>query len=314
VNATGNINHGDETQHRSPNEAVRYAAHNLSIFPVRADKRPLVSHWRHDATSDPATIEAWWLKWPHADAALAVPASMLVVDIDVKHGKDGYTDFKRLAGYHPRDVLTPQSSTPSGGLHVYFRASKPYKNAVSVHGTGIDLRSAGGYVLLPLSHNGRRWLRSLFDTPLAPAPAWLDCALRTAPLTLAPRTAIARPTSDLWAQKKALAELERACARIVAAPCGAQDMTRHAQCFYVGGLVARGDLDYAVAYEALLAAANAMPAYRDPWRNLETRVSRSLEAGIGRPLALSETESWMREFRARMRLRRPTTSIGVRNG
>ena len=62
-----------------------------------------------------------------------------------------------------------------------------------------------------------------------------------------------------------------------------------------------------------------MPAYREPWRNLEERVARSIEAGIGRPLALSETESWMRDFRARMSTRRsapatmatPVTLVGA---
>ena len=57
-----------------------------------------------------------------------------------------------------------------------------------------------------------------------------------------------------------------------------------------------------------------MPVYRDPWRNLEERVARSIEAGMERPLALSETEPWMRNFRARMRLQRPTTSAEARDG
>jgi hypothetical protein len=57
-----------------------------------------------------------------------------------------------------------------------------------------------------------------------------------------------------------------------------------------------------------------MPAYREPWRNLEERVARSLEAGIGRPLAVSETEQWVQNFRARMRLMRPITLTGARHG
>ena len=73
--------------------------------------------------------------------------------------------------------------------------------------------------------------------------------------------------ADQWAQKKAQVELERACAKIVSAPCGAQDATRHAQCFFLGSFIANGDIGYATAYEALLAAALAMPAYREPWRN-----------------------------------------------
>jgi hypothetical protein len=125
---------------------------------------------------------------------------------------------------------------------------------------------------------------------------------------LSPAAALVPASSDPWAQKNARAQLERACAKIVAAAPGTQDSTRHAQCFYIGGLIARGDLGYEEAYAALLEAARAMPAYRDPWRNLETRVARSLEAGIGQPLALSETESWVRRFRARVSSKQPAVS------
>jgi hypothetical protein len=253
----------------------------------------------------------------------------VAADLDEKNGKHGIRDFERLAGCDPRDVLTPQATTPSGGLHLIYGAATAYKNAVAINGTGIDTRALGGLIALPLPGNGRQWLRPLIGAEavmatLLPAPAWLDVALRTtpstrAPLMLAPRTAIAQPTSDHYAQKKALAELERACAKIVTAQCGAQDATRHAQCFYIGGLIGRGDLDYATAYAALLAAACAMPAYRDPWTCLESRVARSIEAGMARPLALSPTEAWVRNFRARMSTRRsapattatPVTLVGA---
>ena len=103
--------------------------------------------------------------------------------------------------------------------------------------------------------------------------------------------------------------------RIVSAPCGAQGQhPARPGGFYVGGLVGRGDLDYAAAFMGLLAAARSMPAYRDPWHSLEERVAHSLEAGIVRPLAISETELWMRRFHARLRLRRPATSMGARHG
>jgi Bifunctional DNA primase/polymerase, N-terminal len=285
-------------------DAPRYAAAGLSVFPVTAAKNPLTTHGFKDATTDPAQIEAWLKKWPHCEFGWAVPADVVVVDVDVKHGKRGYDDFQRLAGCAVQDVPTPMATTPSGGAQLFYAASKPYKNAVAIAGTGIDTRSEGGYVVLPTPGNGREWRRPLVGEPLLPAPAWLDSAVRPAPrppLTLAP------PPSDIWAQRQAQAQLDRACAKIAAAPHGAQDATRHAQCFFIGGLIARGDLDYAAAYERLCEAARAMPAYRDRWRNLEERVARSIEAGMERPLALSEVELWMRNFRARMRLKRPTT-------
>jgi hypothetical protein len=50
----------------------------------------------------------------------------------------------------------------------------------------------------------------------------------------------------------------------------------------MGGMIGRGDLDYATAFTALVAAAYAMPTYRDPWRNLNERVARSIKAGMVR--------------------------------
>ena len=268
-------------------------------------------------------IRAWRTRWPGCDFGWAVPVDVVVVDLDEKHGKHGLRDFRERAGCDPHDVMTPQASTPSGGLHLVYRATKPYKNlAPAIPGAGIDTRCLGGYVVLPLASNGRAWLKPLIGgdgvmAPLLPAPTWLDCAQRKepsprAPLILAPHSALVPPSADPWAQRKALAQLERACARVVAAPCGSQDSVRHRECYTVGGLIARGDISYAEAYAALIEAALAMPTYADPWKNLEERVARSIEAGMGAPLPLPANEQWVRDFRARMRARRPTA--GAHNG
>ena len=96
-------------------------------------------------------------------------------------------------------------------MQLFYAASKPYKNAVAIDGTGIDTRTEGGYVVLPLPGNGREWLRPLIGARGAPAGAGVarlrvETAPSTrAPLTLAPRAALAPPSSDPWAQKKALA-------------------------------------------------------------------------------------------------------------
>jgi Bifunctional DNA primase/polymerase, N-terminal len=111
--------------------------------------------------------------------------------------------------------LHPQASTPSGGLHLIYRASKAYRNlAPALVGTGIDTRTAGGYIVLSGPGNGREWIRNLIGAdgvmrPLAPAPSWLDSALRStpstrSPLMLAPRSALAPASVDPWAQRKAL--------------------------------------------------------------------------------------------------------------
>ena len=102
---------------------------------------PLTPHGVKDATSDPAVIEAWRRSGRIANSPGRVPADVVVVDVDDEAWQERLRDFKRLAGCDPHDVPTPQASTPSGGLQLFYTATKPYKNAVAIDGTGIDTRA-----------------------------------------------------------------------------------------------------------------------------------------------------------------------------
>jgi putative DNA primase/helicase len=264
----------------SQHTALIYAEHGLRIFPCRADKTPLTIHGFKDASTDPAQIRAWWRRWPFADPALAVAATVVVVDIDVKGDRNGYRDFERLAGRDPRGIDAPMASTPSGGMQIFYAAAKPYRNRVAIAGTGLDTRSEGGYVVLPAPGNGREWLRPYLGVTPPLAPPWLDVALKQEDI----RSSAATFDPDLppleYDEEFARAALVRACVRIAYAPCGTQDHTRNAECFFIGILVGRGALDEAEAIAALTRAAKAMPAHRDPWRDLEERVAKSFAAGV----------------------------------
>jgi len=261
--------------------ALGYAAHGLAVFPMKADRTPLTEHGYQDASTDPGVIAAWWRRYPFADPAWALPEHVVTVDLDRKSDKDGFRDFVHLDGHDPRDIETPSASTPSGGMHLFYAAARPYQNAVRIRGCGIDTRSQGGCVILPARGNGRQWLRRLSKTPMAGAPAWLDCALKGVSTPDQFRHT-ARSSPEPLERKQALAELERSCAKIIAAPDGTQDDTRHRQCFLIGALIACGELDYGTAYSALVAAARAMPTYGKPWRDLDKRVEASIARGMGR--------------------------------
>ena len=85
--------------------------------------------------------------------------NLLVVDIDVKD--DGLIEFQKyLAEFG--DIQTFTVATPSGGLHLYFNHSTPnvvdtfkinqyLKTKTKFRGVGIDIRSAGGYIVAPPS-------------------------------------------------------------------------------------------------------------------------------------------------------------------
>ena len=280
--------------------AAGYAKRGRRVFPVDAAKRPLVC-WGEGATTDIATIIRWWQRWPHADVGLSLPPEWMVVDVD-RHGpdQDGYADFRGLSGgASVDDVATLQASTPRAGRHLYFlTGGRRFKNGY-VAGTAVEIKAAVGFVVLP-SENGRRWLNR---APLAPAPGWLvDVALRKPP----PVTAgIAAPLSDdASIRSQGRAALARACQRIAAAPCGQRDLTRHQQCYYVGGLIARGDISEAEAFNALLEASLEMQARGHGWHDLEKRVEASLHAGMAHPLPFSPSELFERRLYAcRQRLR-----------
>ena len=84
------------------------------------------------------------------------------------------------------------------------------------------------------------------------------------------------------------AALGRACAAIIAAPSGSQERTLHAQCYGIGGLIASGALDQALAVAQLVGAARKMPAHRERWTGLEAKVRASVQRGLGSPRTLPE--------------------------
>lgn len=150
--------------------ALSYAAAGVAVFPVRANKRPLSAHGLKDASTDEALIRDWWGCWPEADPGWAIPAAIVVLDLDRKHHRSGSTDFAEREGAHPDEVATPQASTPTGGRHLVYKASGAvYCNNVRLNGMAIDLRTAGGYIVLPMVCKGRAWLKPL-STPLKPVP------------------------------------------------------------------------------------------------------------------------------------------------
>jgi hypothetical protein len=153
--------------------ALAYVAAGMAVFPVGANKKPLTEHGVKDATTDPDLILALWKRWPHAEIAWAVPAGVVVVDLDRKPGADGLKDFFEHEGIDADAFETAIAVTPSGGLHLVCDAcGATYGNAGRVNGSAIDLRTAGGYIVLPCKANGRWWLKPL-STPLAPAPSWV---------------------------------------------------------------------------------------------------------------------------------------------
>jgi hypothetical protein len=137
--------------------AIGLAARGFKVFPITAGAKapPLISAWQTYATTDPHKVESWWKQWPDANVGIHCDG-LVVIDVDPKSG--GKESLAALEKEIQLDA-TYEVDTPSGGVHVYYRcpAGAAVRNGVSVLGAGLDIRTAGGYVLgagSTLAHGG----------------------------------------------------------------------------------------------------------------------------------------------------------------
>lgn len=106
--------------------ALKYAELGWHVFPC-AGKIPAIpgaGGFRH-ATNDTGKINEWWSGryrqcnigvWPR-------PSGLIVLDIDRKRpDQDGLERLNELESYLGKLPHTPTQLTPSGGLHMFYRA------------------------------------------------------------------------------------------------------------------------------------------------------------------------------------------------
>ena len=158
--------------------ALRYAELGYPVFPCASGRKtPLTPRGFLDAATDKSQITAWWGRWPSSNIAIST-SGLVVVDVD---GPDN-----NWLADEPELMLELASGcvaiTPGGGRHYYFR--QPDGGAIRCQaGTlapKVDVRAAGGYVLVPPSVVGGkpyRWVEGLeLDQPCErqpTPPAWL---------------------------------------------------------------------------------------------------------------------------------------------
>lgn len=157
------------TNNRLLTAALEYAAAGFRVLPISQNKKALVK-WKdvEPPTTDESIIREWWKKFPRANIALATGETasgsfLTVVDTDYKPDK-GVNGFEALYDWQKENGVLPETltaKTGGGGYHYYFFTDKPYKNRTDIlgSGSGVDVRSAGGYVVAPPSvhKSGRRY-------------------------------------------------------------------------------------------------------------------------------------------------------------
>ncbi len=164
--------------------ALDLAGLGWQVFPCRPTgpkaKAPFTEHGHLEATTDPDQIRAWWARWPDAMIGAPVPAALIVLDVDPRHGGDvGLAQLEAGHGALPA-TLTTISGRGDGGRHLYFR--RPAGAVTSTRlPKGIDLKAAGYCIVPPSLHpaTGRpyEWL----DADPVSLPSWLREVLRPNP-------------------------------------------------------------------------------------------------------------------------------------
>jgi hypothetical protein len=164
-------------------EALSLARQGFHMFPLRqGSKLPAIEKFPTRATTDAAKIERWAAKYPGCNWGISTSAygageALLVVDVDgAGHGdgtKNGPASLVRLELEGNDFPLTREHATPTGGRHLLYRVSSAVRQGADVLGSGLDVRSKGGYVVSPGSVVAAG--EYFVDRPARPEPApqWL---------------------------------------------------------------------------------------------------------------------------------------------
>lgn len=165
-------------------EIARLAQRGWRLLPCApCGKTPLLKFWPALASSDLATIRGWTAK--HHDCNWGVEtgpdSGVFVLDVDGEAGRASLAALEAKHGPLPA-TLTSRTGREDGGEHRWFNYSsdREIRGNAGKLGRGLDVRGAGGYVIVPPSihESGREYQWADPEQPIADAPIWLLDLLR----------------------------------------------------------------------------------------------------------------------------------------
>lgn len=143
-------------------------------------EHPRYKGWRHNASTDPKIIDAWWTPGARSNIGICTGAvsGLIVLDVDPPNGgNETLAALERRYGPLPP---TWRFLTGGGGQHILFKHLGGYvKSRSGALGPGLDIKADGGFIIVPPSEHisGRRYAISVdhhpADVPLARPPEWL---------------------------------------------------------------------------------------------------------------------------------------------
>lgn len=329
--------------------ALAYAARGWQVFPCSPnDKRPLLpgesAKGARDggcwlATTDRATIEGWWRRWPKAmiGVRMGTGSGALAFDVDcykpdpktgeLRAFEDWIVTIEEEIGAPLPVTLT--SETPRGGRHLLFAPPEGFPLDGLGNSRGalpgiVDVRGDGGYIIVgPSVRSGAKareegcdsnayfWLDE--GAPIATGPRELfECITRTGKFArLAPHpTPMGSPilastgsAEDEAVRKYGLTALDNAVRTVSSAGSGSRNETLNKTALGIGHLVGAGAISRPMAHAALYSAACAWGIDgADKALKPGGTLDRALDDGADSPTDLSDVRRSARE-RAERRAR-----------
>lgn len=263
--------------------ALEYAKLGWATFPVSMDCRnPLYKGGCH-ASSKSADGLAMLFREP-SNIALACGhnSGVLVLDIDVKT-VDGLGELARLEDENGQLPDGPESCTPSGGKHLFFKhPRKRLSNRVGFR-PGLDIRGFGGSVALPPSKRtdgAYRWNVHPRDAALPDIPDWLFRLIDP------PTLIFKRVRRDYGVSENyALTAMRNECGTLSVMATGSG---RNHQLFVssarLGELVAANCLNKDLVVDELVLSAQTCGLIKeDGLRSVRATISSGLRRGLAKP-------------------------------
>ena len=190
--SSGNSGHGGMRADILRTAAIELAEHHWKIFPLKG-KVPLIpnphpkgsperatckgecgqlGHGIYDATDDVEAVSLLWTHFPGSNIGGRIPETMLMVDIDPRHGGlETWAGLEKQYGRFP-DCHMTLSGRGDGGTHRYVRRP-PGRLTARRLGPGIDLKTSSGYAVMPPSihpDTGKPYVR--VDGRVPAPPGW----------------------------------------------------------------------------------------------------------------------------------------------
>lgn len=166
--------------------ALDYAALGIPVIPiVPKGKRPLLSGWPTEASTEPEQVKAWWEQWPDANiGVLPGRGGFVALDIDPRNGGDEQlAEFEAEHGPLPSTLViaTGKDENDHRGRHIWLRVKDAAQIGKGHLSPGVEFKGTSGYVLAPPSVHPSGVPYEVVSgefSAISEAPTWVQERLR----------------------------------------------------------------------------------------------------------------------------------------